>query len=219
MKKYALIIGAVLLVAIILAVVMANRPPQLELKTEEDSVPAFGEVTETEETEEIKDTDTNEKDFRFTVSPANTYFGKELYNSALNAEKMNEDNVQHLPIFKMESTGELAAFQNAFGNSLSRGSDRAEFPSFENVTEKYNEDFFKDHTLFVIYVTPDSGSYRYGVADVVTEGESLTVLTEQTNRPTAVTMDLVGWLISVEMPKTATAGKTAFDATLTRPQR
>ncbi len=217
MKKYVWILGAVLLFTIILVVLMANRPPQLELKTEEDSIPVFGETTETKETEENKTTETEEKDFLFTVSPANTYFGNELYTASLNSSKMSEDKLQHLPIFKMESTGDLAAFQNAFGNSLSRGSERAEFPSFETVVKKYNEDFFKENTLFVIYVTPDSGSYRYGIRDVSTDGEVLTVFAEQINRPTAVTMDLVGWLISVEMPKATTAGKTAFDATLTRP--
>lgn len=216
MKKYIYISGALLVLAVILVVFLANRPPQLELETEEDSVPAFGETEEIKATEEKREE--TEKDFSFAVSPANPYFGKELYSSALNSAKMNEDKIMHLPIFKMETIGELAEFQTSFGNSLSRGSDRTDFLSFEAVTQKYDEAFFEKNTLLVVYVTPDSGSYRYGVKDVLSDGESLLVAAEQTNKPTAVTMDLVGWLISVEMPKTATAGKTSFDATLTRPQ-
>ena len=220
MKKYIWILCTALLLVIVLVAVMANRPPQLDLDTEEESVPAFGEDTESKDTDETKDTEEKtEKDFRFTVSPANAYLGKELYSSALNSEKMSEDKIMHLPIFKMETVGELAAFQNAFGNSLSEGSVREGFPAFETVTKKYDAAFFEKNTLFVIYVTPDSGSYRYGVKDVLSHGPNLTVYAEQTNNPTAVTMDLVGWLISVEMPKTATADKTDFDATLTRPQR
>jgi len=220
MKKNIWILIAALVLVIVLIAVMATRPPQLELDTEEESVPAFGEESESKDTAEINDTEEKtEKDFLFTVSPANAYLGKELYNAALNAEKMNEDGVQHLPVFKMETLGELAAFQNAFGNSLSRGSARDGFPAFETVTKKYDAPFFEKNTLFVIYVTPDSGSYRYGVKDVLSDGPNLTVAAEQTNNPTAVTMDLVGWLISVEMPKTDTADKTVFDATLTRPQR
>ena len=220
MKKYIWIIGAVLIVIAILAVVMATRPPQLDLDTEEESVPAFGEEIESKDTAENEDTEEkNEKDFRFTVSPANAYLGKELYSSALNSEKMSEDKIMHLPIFKMENVGELAAFQNAFGNSLSEGSARDGFPAFGTVTKKYDAAFFGKNTLFIVYVTPDSGSYRYGVKNVLSDGPNLTVAAEQTNNPTAVTMDLVGWLISVEMPKNATADKKEFDATLTRPKR
>ncbi len=221
MKKYIYVSGALLVLAVILVVFLANRSPQLELETEEDSVPAFGETEETksEETKATEDkSESGEKGFAFTVSPANPYFGKELYSSALNSAKMSEDKMMHLPIFKMETVGELAAFQTSFGNSLSRGSDREDFLSFEAVTKKYDEAFFEKNTLLVVYVTPDSGSYRYGVKDILSDGESLLVAVEQTNKPTAVTMDLVGWLISVEMPKTATAEKNTFDATLTRPQ-
>ena len=77
--------------------------------------------------------------------------------------------------------------------------------------------FFEENALLVVYVTPDSGSYRYGVKELLTSETALTVSVHQTNRPQAVTMDLVGWLVSVEIPKKDLAGMDTFDAILTRP--
>lgn len=198
----------VILTGSILFAVFFRFPPQLEMERAED-LPVFGEQTETK---------TESEEENFFVSPANSYFGKELYEAALNSEKTDEDGVQHLPVFKMETKGELDAFRASFGDSLAREGEEGKGPGFSEVVKRYDDAFFEKNALFIVYVTPDSGSYRYGVEKIVSEGEELSVSVVQTNRPQAVTMDLVGWLITVEEEKDVLAGKNSFDATLTRPK-
>ena len=111
-----------MIVCLVLGIFFGKQSPKLELETEtetatEDSVPAFGEQTETEDkkTEENK---TEGNKVSFTASPANPYFGTELYAAALNTQKMQEGKLQHLPVFKMESREEMNSFYTSFGQSL-----------------------------------------------------------------------------------------------------
>ena len=83
--------------------------------------------------------------------------------------------------------------------SLEHGYD--EVPSFEEVVKKYDEKFFENNELLIVYKTSSSGSYRYEVADVVKTNNSLTVYVGQANSPEIGTDDMAGWFLYVEIPK------------------
>lgn len=149
-----------------------------------------------------------------SVAWANWYDGSELYSGALNADKMSESSVQHLPIRKFESVSELDKFKMDFSEKLSMDYGYDEVPSFAEVTETMNDDFFTENTVFVVYVSATSGSFRYGVNSIYKEGDTLCIKVEQTNNPESHTDDMAGWFVVVSAPKNLIDGIKNFDAYL-----
>lgn len=145
---------------------------------------------------------------------ANHYAGKQLYVTALNADTMYISSVQHLPIHKMETLGELEQFKQNFGGALTMDQGYNEVPSFHQVTAEMDDAFFEEYTLLVIFVPATSGSLRFGVHSIYKDDSSICVHVEQTNNPEVVTMDLAGWFLTVPLAKTTTVGITTFDADL-----
>lgn len=158
--------------------------------------------------------------FDITVSYANYTGDDRIYTSALNTQKIYTyiSSVRHLPVYRFDTLSELERFKENFGNVLTMDRGYNEIPSFREVTAKYDNTFFAENTLMLVYVTASSGSYRYGVESVFCDGQTLSVQVEQTNRSsigtTAVTCDMAGWFITVAVPDSMAAGCTAFDAAM-----
>lgn len=153
--------------------------------------------------------------FDITVSYANYTGDDRIYTSALNTQKMYISSVRHLPVYRFDTRSDLERFKEDFSGVLSMDRGYDEIPSFREVTAKYDDAFFAENTLMLVYVTASSGSYRYGVESVFCDGQTLSVQVEQTNRisvGTAVTCDMAGWFITVAVPDSMAAGCTAFDA-------
>ena len=79
-------------------------------------------------------------------------------------------------------------------------------------TENINDDYFKSDSLFIVYVPSNSGSYRYKVQKVATDGEYFTVYVKQVNNPQIVSDDMAGWFLMLRIPKTQIEKCTVFDA-------
>lgn len=137
-----------------------------------------------------------------------------VYSGALNREKMVISSVQHLPIYKLETAQELKQFKTTFGEILTLDGRYDEVLSFNEATAEYDDGFFEQHALLLVYVAAGSGSYRYGVHSIACDGDSLCVHAEQTNEPEVGTTDMAGWLIVVEAPREKLEGVTQFDADL-----
>ncbi len=137
-----------------------------------------------------------------------------LWGEACNeALRMKGDTqTQHLPLFLCESEAALLRFKEKFDELLdfTRGYDEA--PSFNVLCSSYDEKFFEEHTLFLVYVSANSGSLRFGVESVAVGMEMLTIQVEQVNHPENVTDDMAGWLIAVTLKKADLENCTQFDA-------
>lgn len=131
---------------------------------------------------------------------------------ALNLSKLSIDSVQHLPIYKAESLAELDEFKQNWG--LSFDEERGEIKSFNDVSATYNDEFFEENTLLVVYVSAISGTYRYVVRDVYIEGGELCVHVERTNDRGPASEDMAGWFITLAVPNDMLEGCTSFDADL-----
>lgn len=155
--------------------------------------------------------------FDITVSYANYTGDDRIYTSALNTQKMYISSVRHLPVYRFDTLSDLERFKENFGDALTMDRGHNEISSFRDATAKYDNAFFAENTLMLVYVTASSGSYRYGVESVFCDGQTLSVQVEQTNRSsigTAVTCDMAGWFITVAVPDSMVAGCTEFDAAL-----
>lgn len=148
------------------------------------------------------------------ISYANWSEEYEIYFGALNNNKFAISSVQHLPIYKFGTKKDLDNFKECFGEILSMNQGYNEVPSFNDATEKYDEDFFEENSLLLVYVTASSGSYRFGAKEIYCNGESLYVNIVRTNNPEICTDDMAGWFVTLVVKDDVIADCQSFDAFL-----
>ena len=152
-----------------------------------------------------------------TVSEVGISDTEALYSGALNADKMAISSVIHFPIYKFDTLEELTQFKDSLEHpeSLSSRSYKYdEMPSFNEVTAQYDETFFSENTLLLVYVGAHTGTYRFAVDTITGDGTSLCVQIAETTHAELVTCDTSGWFITVAVPDSAAATYTEFDAVL-----
>ena len=159
----------------------------------------------------------NEEEIDFKFSRAGY---RNFNNGSLNEDKLgSDDGVIHLPIFELEFSEELSQFKKDFGgeNVYDYGWD--EVPSFNEVTKEYDDAFFAENSLILVYVSATSGSYRFGVKNVYCDGTKCVAYIAQTNRPGAITDDMAGWFVTFEVKKSDMENITDFDAQLVKREK
>ena len=154
-----------------------------------------------------------------TVTEVGTSDAAVLYSGALNADQMDISSVVHFPIYKFDTLEELTQFKNSLEHSdrlSSRSYKYDKIPSFNEATEQYDETFFSENTLLLVYVAASSGSYRFAVDTITGDGTSLCVhIVETAIKPGfTITCDTAGWFITVAVPDSAATAYTEFDAVL-----
>ena len=149
-----------------------------------------------------------------TVSEVGTFGMEKLYSTALNADKMGTSSARHLLICKFDTLEELTQFKDSLEYPERFSARYNEVPSFNEATAKYDETFFSENALLLVYVGARSGTYRFAVDTITGDGTSLCVQIAETRHPEAVTDDTAGWFITVAIPDSAAAAYTEFDAVL-----
>lgn len=156
----------------------------------------------------------NIEEYEKTISYAGWSEDDKIYFGCLNLEQMSLSSVKHFPIFKMDTQKDLEDFKSNYGDVLSINHGYNEVPSFEDATSEYDESFFENNSLFIIYVTANSGSYRFDVDSVYCDDDSFRVHIKQTNNPETVTMDMAGWFVTVAIKDDIISTCSFFDADL-----
>ena len=96
-------------------------------------------------------------------------------------------SVIHLPIYKFDTLVELEQFINDIKDGLS-------------IEQGYDESFFDENTLMLVYVEANSCSYRYGVDSVHHADGNFCIHIKQTNNPETHTDDMAVWFITMAVP-------------------
>ena len=149
-----------------------------------------------------------------TVTEVGTFGMEKLYSAALNADRMTTSSVAHFFICKFDTLEELTQFKDSLEYPERFSARYNEVPSFNEATAKYDETFFSENTLLLVYVGATSGTYRFAVDAVTGDGTSLCVYIAETTHAEIVTCDTAGWFITVAIPDSAAAAYTEFDAVL-----
>ncbi len=136
-----------------------------------------------------------------------------IYDDALNANKFSfDDDARRSPLYKIDSSSELEAFIENCMTYFSSIYDTPTKAWLEEPFEDYDESFFEDKSLFVVYVVASSGSYRYRVADINKDGNTLRVCIDQYNDIGMVTCDAASWFVLLPMQKDEIKDFAEFDA-------
>lgn len=154
------------------------------------------------------------QDFDVAVSWANYSDDDKIYSHALNTDKMIISSVQHLPIYKFDTLKDLKQFKDAFGETLSMKNGYDEVPSFEVATAKYDDVFFEENTLMLVYVVANNSSHRYGVNSIFCDEKSFCIHIEETTGLKLVDTAMAGWFVTVAVADSAVTNCTEFDADL-----
>lgn len=154
-----------------------------------------------------------------TVAYAGWSDDPSIVEGAINRDLLQNGNGEHLPIFKLDTIGDLDRFKAKYGEvfSLRQGYDQV--LSFEAVLEKAQCDdagFYAQNTLLIVYVPANSGSYRFGNNGISIFDGALRVFVEQKNAPEIVTDDMAGWFILVGIPDKDARECFSFDAILVK---
>lgn len=132
----------------------------------------------------------------------------------LNAEKLVISSVRHLPVYKLDTSEDLVRFKENFRDILTLDQGYDEVASFNEVAASYDDSFFANHTVILAYVTASSGSFRYVLQDISTEGTTLCLNVVQMNHPEVYTDDMAGWFVVAEVLDSDLTDYTEFDAKL-----
>jgi len=138
----------------------------------------------------------------------------QIYRVCLNGDKMLESAVQHMPIYKFDVKEELERFKNDFSGILTMDLGYDETPSFNDAVSGYDDDFFAEHTLLLAYIQANSGSFRYGIKDIVCDDSSFCMYIHKTVDPEVYTCDMSGWFVMAEFEDRNIQNCESFDAQL-----
>ena len=99
-----------------------------------------------------------------------------LSDIAVNKDKIEARGYGN-PIIKLDTLEELKEFKQKYTEELSLDKSEGSYPdgwlAFNANTEKYDEKFFEDNTLIAIYWGSASCSLRYGIYDIVSDGDKV----------------------------------------------
>lgn len=135
-----------------------------------------------------------------------------IYESFL---KMAE-NINQRPLVKIDSKEELVSFIDTCIYDNSHVYEELEIPSFisskeafEKETAIYDEAFFAEKSLFMIYIQESTGSAHHSLVHVIAD-QGVTVVIDR-SAPWGGTDDAPTWVMFVEVEKSAIANQTSFN--------
>ena len=134
--------------------------------------------------------------------------------NCLNIDKYIFSDFPRLPIFKFESKQELDEFNDKYKDTFTMDQGYNEVPSFNDVTNNYDDEFFKNNTLMLTYNSANSGSYRYTIREVKKENAILVLIVTSLNNQEECTDDRAGSFVRAEVPKEYIKDCKAYDAQL-----
>jgi len=151
--------------------------------------------------------------FDVQVSYANSARDKTIYSKALNSSKIDVQNPNGiLPIYRFDSLKNLNDFKEKFKDKLTMDSGYDEMPSFNSVTAQYDDKFFDENALFLVYVEATSGSYRYNAHSIYNDGKEFKIAIHKVRSPEVYTEDMAGWFVTVGIKKDAVKTCTDYNA-------
>ena len=141
---------------------------------------------------------------------------KSIWKGSLNQDR-KLINDQSLPIYRLDSTSDLDRFKSEHNSVYSFDQSFEEVPSFEEVAVKYNDSFFTEHSVLVVYISSGRDILRYSVRDIQYEDTKLLV-NVQTDYSvlSAYSEDnpvgTAGWFILMEIGKADYQDCSSYDA-------
>lgn len=148
------------------------------------------------------------------LSYANWTESELLYQKALNAELLMQSVAHHLPIYRFDTVEDLDQFKADFADELTMDSGYDEVPSFNEVTAKYDKEFFENTTLFLVYIGVGNSTHRFGLDSIGWDENSFHIFVEEITGAEYVDSAMAGWFLTVAVSSESVVSCTEFDAAM-----
>lgn len=155
--------------------------------------------------------------FDVTVSYAGGANSGALYSDALNRDKMAISSARHLPIYKIDTRDELDLFVGNYigiSNSAVLNAGWDEVPYFTATLSQYDDAFFAENTLMLVYVSCSNCTHRFDVGSIYRDSQTLYISVEETTGAEEVDDAMADWFIAVAVPDSMVKTCKQFDAEL-----
>lgn len=139
------------------------------------------------------------------------------YGDTLNGEIAGKLAIYYkttMPLFKFESTDEIAEFISKFEKLYSFDLRYQKYPSFIEMVSVYDDEFFKDNVLFIASIDSFDPNEYPVLSDIYNNGENLVLNFTADNDYEKRMLNMTNWFICVELEREYIAGCTAFDCFL-----
>lgn len=105
-----------------------------------------------------------------------------------------------IEIIKFDTMEELKEFKLTYSEELELDRTWDEVKSFNTNTLKYDENFFEENTLIALFFEDESCSMRYGVYDIVTDGNKVCFEITETTAMECIGFGRAEWIITIAVP-------------------
>ena len=141
--------------------------------------------------------------YRITFAAAGAYETPYNIPPCDNAADLYVSAIQHLPVKRIESVDELESFMEIFpGDALYR--DIGGYTPFGVIAHRdYDERFFAQKELFLVYFYPSDNSYAYNVSQITLNAKwvGFEVAQFAIPEPEPISDELFCWIAAIEIPK------------------
>ena len=157
---------------------------------------------------------TSEKSDDAVLSYASWTEDERIYTNSLNITEMKNHEHLHPPIYVFDTVYDLQNFKYDFGEILTLDAGLDEVPSFNAATERYDNAFFQENTLILVYVPANNSTHRFGLSGIEINDTQCHIHLEETTGAEAVDAAMAGWFLTIAVADEAIAACTEFDADL-----
>jgi len=153
-----------------------------------------------------------------TLSWANYTDDSEILVHALNTRKMLAGSILRLPIYCFDTLDDLQNFQRRFDGTLTTKQGYDEVPAFCDTVAKYDDAFFKDNSLLLVYIGTNNTTHRFDLGNLLYEDGFLTLLVKETTGSETVDTAMGGWFLTAAVSDGFLEGHPELDAAFQIPE-
>ncbi len=206
--KIILIIAGIICLISVILLLIANHQEKSPAVSQES-----GEKTPAIESNNVGDN--NQENIVTKVAYANwrsedTTFGAD--EGCLNMDRFIFSDYPRLAVYKLDTKAQLDSFKEKYKNDFTMDQSHDEVPSFNDVTQNYDDEFFTNNSLILTYKEASSGALRFKISKVIKENGTLILKVVQTNNPEVYTEDMSGCFLMAEVSKDYLKDCKSFDA-------
>lgn len=155
--------------------------------------------------------DTNDGPFPYTVSWADYSEDGEHALRFTYCPFANQNELTY-PAVGIKNVGELDSFLSLARNYFSLNASVSNKETFNESIQKYDEAFFQESGIVIVYIPSESVSIGYKLADAALNGEELHITVAEKRPEGELSQQPAGWFMAVELPQEIISQASYFTA-------
>lgn len=132
--------------------------------------------------------------------------------SAINADKMNDEEVSHMPVFKFDAAEELNTFMTEFDEKFDSGYSDAD--DFRKALKDFDDGYFEDKSVILVFSNTGASNVSKDVKSVYSDGETFRLNFSMNTHGDGGLAVMSSWLTVIGVEKRFIGDCSCFDAVI-----